>query len=89
MMKHEFETIAGYSVTEDDYYNIIEPMYMSLETVTKYEFVKLLDKKRFSKEYKREQYIKALKKAGKAMFEKCGRVETVKEENEINNICYQ
>lgn len=30
MMKHEFEKIAGYEVTNEDYNNIIEPMYMAI-----------------------------------------------------------
>ena len=30
MMKHEFEQIAGYEVTWEDYTNIIEPMYMAI-----------------------------------------------------------
>lgn len=47
MMKHEFEEIAGYEVTWEDYNNIIEPMYMALN-VSKHEFVKIIDKKRFA-----------------------------------------
>lgn len=46
MMKHEFERIAGYSVSWEDYNNIIEPMY-NATTLDKSDFVKLLDRKRF------------------------------------------
>lgn len=48
MMKHEFEQIAGYEVSDKDYNEIIEPMYMALPNVTKPEFVKMIDKKRFA-----------------------------------------
>jgi len=46
MMKHEFEQIAGYEVSLDDYNNIIEPMYIAAD-IDKSEFVKLLSKERF------------------------------------------
>ena len=49
MMKDEFERLAGYEVTWEDYTNIIEPMYMALpENITKQEFVQMVDKKRFA-----------------------------------------
>lgn len=47
MMKHEFEQIAGYEVSWEDYNNIIEPMYMATN-LSKEEFVKTLSKKRFA-----------------------------------------
>ena len=47
MMKQEFEELAGYEVTWEDYTNIIEPMYMAVE-LSKAEFVKVIDKKRFA-----------------------------------------
>ena len=47
MMKHEFEEIAGYEVSREDYDNIIEPMYMATN-LTKQEFVKTISKKRFA-----------------------------------------
>ena len=48
MMKHEFEELAGYEVSNDDYNNIIEPMYMATN-MSKADFVKCIDKKRFEK----------------------------------------
>lgn len=48
MMKHEFEELAGYEVSNEDYDKVIEPMYMALN-MSKAEFVKCLDKKRFAK----------------------------------------
>lgn len=53
MMKHEFERIAGYEVSNEDYSNIIEPMYVSVN-LDKEAFVKILDKKRFALETKKE-----------------------------------
>lgn len=49
MMKEEFERIAGYEVSESDYYNIIEKMYMSCD-LNKEDFVKTINKKRFALE---------------------------------------
>jgi hypothetical protein len=48
MMYQEFMEIAGYEVSVEDYDNIIEPMYAALPNVTKQEFVKMIDKKRFA-----------------------------------------
>lgn len=49
MMREEFERLAGYEVRWEDYTNIIEPMYMACpEWVTKEQFVKMIDKKRFA-----------------------------------------
>lgn len=49
MMQHEFESLSGYKVSEDDYNNYIEPMYMALpESVTKDVFVTMISKKRFA-----------------------------------------
>ena len=47
MMKHEFERLAGYEVSAEDYNKIIEPMYMATD-LSKAEFVKVIDKKRFA-----------------------------------------
>lgn len=48
MMKHEFERLAGYEVSAEDYNNIIEPMYLAIpESISKQEFVKMISRKRF------------------------------------------
>lgn len=47
MMWHEFEELAGYEVSEEDYRKIIEPMYMAT-SLNKVEFVKVIDRKRFA-----------------------------------------
>lgn len=46
MMHEEFEQLAGYRVTYDDYHNIIEPMYMAT-TLSKQDFIETLNRKRF------------------------------------------
>jgi hypothetical protein len=46
MQKQEFEALAGYMVSLEDYYGIIEPMYMAAN-LSKAEFVKTLSRKRF------------------------------------------
>jgi len=67
MMKHEFETIAGYEVSANDYYNIIEPMYMATN-LDKSEFVKVIDKKRFALKT-RKQMQTEMKKIAKHLTE--------------------
>lgn len=47
MMKEEFERLAGYEVSDKDYYEIIEPMYYAT-SLNKAEFVKTVNKKRFA-----------------------------------------
>lgn len=46
MMKHEFEQLAGYEVSVEDYNNVLEPMYMAT-SLSKEEFVVAVDRKRF------------------------------------------
>lgn len=49
MMHKEFEQIAGYEVSYEDYTNYIEPMYMALPgTISKQDFINMIDKKRFA-----------------------------------------
>ena len=60
MMKHEFEALAGYEVSTEDYEKIIEPMYLATD-LTKQEFVKTISKQRFA--------LKPLKKIIKEMRE--------------------
>ena len=72
MMKHEFEALAGYKVTDEDYTNIIEPMYMAVK-LDKAEFVKCIDRKRFEVKVKTErQYINEIKKIAQFLYENCG-----------------
>lgn len=68
MMKGEFEKLAGYEVTFEDYSNIIEPMYMAVN-LSKQEFVKVIDRKRFDFRAKEKAEKKAMIKAMKEIAE--------------------
>lgn len=81
MMHKEFEEIAGYEVSYETYTDIIEPMYMALpDNVSKQQFVKMLDRKQFDLNYKKQQYKKQLLKEMKAiaeeMYHLCSHTET-------------
>ena len=69
MMKVEFEKLAGYEVSNEDYNNIIEPMYMATD-LSKEEFVKCIDKKRFALKTKK-QYTADMKKIAKHLKSTC------------------
>ena len=64
MMWEEFEKIAGYEVTYEDYTNVIEPMY-NATNLSKQEFVKVIDRKRFYFRAKEKAEKKAMLKAMK------------------------
>ena len=71
-MWKEFEKIAGYEVTYDDYHKIIEPMYMAIpEGISKQEFVKMLDKKRFALP-KPEEILRKVRKEARHLKDICG-----------------
>lgn len=61
MMKQEFERIAGYEVSTDDYNNIIEPMYLATD-LSKQDFVKTINRKRFA--VKKESRPAIIKRMG-------------------------
>lgn len=44
MMKHEFEQMAGYEVSDHTYYDLIEPYYMT-SVLDKKAFIKTLNRK--------------------------------------------
>lgn len=70
-MKHEFEAIAGYEVSWEDYNTIIEPMYMAIpESISKQEFVKMIDKKRFALK-PLDKIEKEMKKIAKHLKDTC------------------
>lgn len=71
MMWHEFENIAGYQVTCEDYHDYIEPMYMALDGVTKQEFVRMIDKKRFALKSP-EKCLREVRKEARNLFAICG-----------------
>ena len=68
MMWKEFEEIAGYEVTYEDYTNVIEPMY-NATNLSKQEFVKVIDRKRFDFRAKEKAEKKAMLKAMKEIAE--------------------
>lgn len=69
MMKSEFEKLAGYEVSNSDYIEIIEPMYMATN-LSKEEFIEVIDKKRFALKTKK-QYIAEMKKIAKHLKDTC------------------
>ena len=87
MMKHEFEALAGYEVTSEDYKNIIEPMYMALPDVTKQEFVKMIDRKRFALPTKK-QIVNQMKKIAKHLMETCEHYTDWKAQDELEKIAH-
>lgn len=86
MLKYEFESLAGYKVSEDDYKNYIEPMYMALpESVTKDVFVTMISKKRFALPTK-QQMKKQMREIAKHLYEICGRYTDWKSMDELMKI---
>lgn len=69
MMKHEFEKIAGYEVSEEDYRKIIEPMYMATD-LSKEEFAKVVCKERFAIKTK-EELVCEMKKIAEHLKKTC------------------
>ena len=69
MMQHEFEELAGYEVSTEDYNNIIEPMYMAVN-LSKAEFVKTVNKKRFALKPVKN-IVKEMKAVAKHLQETC------------------
>lgn len=68
MMKYEFEKIAGYEVSDDDYYKVIEPMYNATD-LDKLDFVKLLNRKAFDLGAKKKALVKEMKEIAKHLRE--------------------
>lgn len=70
MMKHEFEALAGYEVSSKDYHDIIEPMYMATD-LSKQDFVKCIDRKRFALPTKAEM-LRSMRKEAQHLYDICG-----------------
>lgn len=60
MMWEEFEKLAGYEVSYEDYANVIEPMY-NATNLTKAQFIKTLNRKAFDLKVKKAEMVKAMK----------------------------
>lgn len=70
-MWKEFEEIAGYEVSYETYSKVIEPMYNAIPgTISKQQFVKMLDKKAFALPTKKEM-ITEMRKLAKHLHETC------------------
>lgn len=84
MMWNEFEEIAGYEVSYEDYTNIIEPMY-NATNLSKQEFVKTLNKKAFALPTKKEM-IREMKKIANHLAEICGHSTDWKAEQQLEDL---
>ena len=69
MMQQEFEKIAGYEVSANDYHDIIEPMYLATN-LSKEEFVACINKKRFALK-PLDYLIKEMRKCAESLKETC------------------
>ena len=92
MMWREFEEIAGYEVSYEDYTNVIEPMYMATN-LSKKEFVKVLDRKQFDLGYKRKllekKLIGQMKEIAEEIKNLCGHTTTYEEYEELRKVARQ
>ena len=84
MMKHEFERLAGYEVSAEDYNKIIEPMYMATD-LSKEEFVKVIDKKRFALPTK-QKMMRQMKEEAKHLEAICGHWCDYESEHKLESI---
>lgn len=87
MMKHEFERIAGYEVSAEDYNNIIEPMYMATD-LSKEDFVKVIDKKRFALK-PLKKYIKEMKECASSLKESCTHYTDTETQNRLTDLAIE
>lgn len=89
MMWKEFEELAGYEVTYSDYHDIIEPMYMAIpDSISKAEFVKMIDKKRFAIPTAAE-LLRDIKKEARHLFDICGHCSDFESEKRLQALAKQ
>lgn len=89
MMWKEFETIAGYEVSYSDYVNYIEPMYMSLpDSVSKADFIAMIDRKRFALPNP-GAILRKIKKEARHLYDICGRYTDHKSEQRLESLTFQ
>ena len=69
MMQQEFEQLAGYEVSYEDYVDIIEPMYMTVD-LSKSEFVQCINKKRFALP-SLKSIISKMQQCAESLYESC------------------
>jgi len=87
MMKHEFERIAGYEVSTEDYNNIIEPMYMATD-LSKEDFVKVIDKKRFALK-PLKKIVKEMKECAESLKESCTHYTDSETKERLNSLALE
>lgn len=87
MMKQEFEELAGYEVSWEDYSKIIEPMYMAVG-LSKQDFIKTLDRKRFALPTKKEM-VRKMKKIAEHLKETCGYYTDFEAKHELEALASQ
>ena len=83
MMQYEFESLAGYKVSYEDYVNILEPMYMATD-LPKDEFVKCINKKRFALP-SLESIIKNMQQCAESLYESCTHYTDWDEKEKLNH----
>ena len=89
MMWKEFERIAGYEVSYDDYVNYIEPMYMGLpDRVSKQDFVQMIDRKRFALPDPRG-ILRKIRKEARHLYEICGHYSDNESEHRLEALTFQ
>lgn len=69
MMQQEFEQLAGYEVSYEDYVDIIEPMYLAVD-LSKSEFVQCINKKRFALPTLKS-IIRNMQQCAESLYESC------------------
>lgn len=84
MMWNEFEELAGYEVSYEDYTEIIEPMYMATN-LSKTEFIATLNRERFDKGLVESKLLDEMKSLADQIRELCGRDETCDLERELQD----
>lgn len=87
MMKEEFEKLAGYEVSFEDYSKIIEPMYLATD-LSKPEFVKCVSKKRFAVKPK-SWYITEMQKIAAQIKSTCDHYTDYEKIEKLKDLVYQ
>lgn len=88
MMWEEFERIAGYEVSYEDYTNVIEPMY-NATNLSKGEFVKTLNRKAFDLNVKKQEMIKAMKAIAEERKENAEHFTNYEAEDKLQELAYK
>ena len=87
MMKEEFEKLAGYEVSWDDYNNIIEPMYMATK-LNKADFVETINKKRFALR-PAKSIVREMKAISKELYETCTHYTDYEKREKLEELAHQ